>query len=54
LTGSRYELAVWNASQVSSVEGAVMSNADKLQIQMPGPQSETYVQQKVILRFAHL
>ncbi len=53
LAGSCYELAVWNASQISSVEGALMSNAGKLQVQMPGAESETYVKQKVVLHFSH-
>jgi len=53
LAGSRYELAVWNANQVSSVEGSLMSNAGKLQVQMPGAESEAYAQQKVVLHFSH-
>lgn len=49
--GARYEMAVWNPSQISSVEGATLTKAGKLEIQMLGPSREDYVPQKVELHF---
>ena len=51
LAGTRYELSVWNPSQISSVEGAVLSKLGKLEIQMV-PGSDSYVQQKITIHFA--
>lgn len=51
LAGSRYEFGVWNAGQVSSVDGAAFAKNEKLQIQMPGPSSDSYVQQKIVIHF---
>jgi hypothetical protein len=51
LAGSRYELGVWNSGQISSVEGAALSKNEKLQIQMPGAGSDSYVQQKIVIHF---
>jgi len=50
LAGSRYELSVWNPSQISSVEGAVLSKPGKLEIQMPQG-ADSYLQQKIVLHF---
>src|SRR5579859_1938705 len=47
--GARYELDVWNPSQVSSVEGAVLSKFGKLEIQMPSGAAESYVPQKIVI-----
>ena len=49
--GTRYELDVWNAAQISSVEGATLNKAGKLQIEMP-PAQDAYVSQKIVIRFA--
>ena len=49
--GQRYELSVWNPAQVSSVEGGTLSKAGKLEIQMPQGAADSYVPQKVTLRF---
>jgi glycogen debranching enzyme len=49
--GRRYELAVWNPGQVSSVEGAEITKAGKLEIQMPQGTADSYVPKKVILHF---
>jgi glycogen debranching enzyme len=51
LAGGQYELGVWNAAQISSVEGAALNKNDTLHIQMPGAASGSYVQQKVVLHF---
>jgi hypothetical protein len=48
--GSRYELNVWNPGQVSSVDGAVVTNVGKLEIQMPQG-TDSYLQQKVVIYF---
>jgi hypothetical protein len=51
-TGSRYELGVWNPSQISSVEGAVLTKFGKLEIPIPQAAADSYVQQKVVIHFA--
>lgn len=51
--GRRYEMNVWNTAQVSSVEGASLDKAGKLEIQIPHAAPESYVAQKVILHFEH-
>jgi len=50
--GSRYELGVWNAGQVSSVDGGTLTKSGKLEIQMPQGDPESYTSQSVILHFA--
>lgn len=50
--GSRYELAVWNAAQVSSVEGGVLTKAGKLEIEMPQGATESYASQRVVIHFS--
>jgi glycogen debranching enzyme len=52
LAGHQYELAVWNPEQIVSVTGGV-TNAAKLQIQIPSGPKDSYVQQKIRIRFAH-
>jgi glycogen debranching enzyme len=49
--GIRYELDVWNPSQIYSVEGAVLSKFGKLEIQMPQGTADSYLQQKVVIHF---
>jgi glycogen debranching enzyme len=49
--GSRYELGAWNPSQISSVEGASLTKAGKLEIQMPEA-PDSYVSQRVVIHFA--
>jgi hypothetical protein len=51
LAGARYELAVWNSAQISSVDGALLDKLGKLDIEMPKGAPEAYVEQKVILHF---
>jgi len=51
--GSHYELSVWNPSQIASVEGAILSKMGKLDIQMPEGAADSYVQEKVVVHFAH-
>ena len=50
LAGTRYELGVWNSGQIAWVEGAVLTKAGKLEIQMPQG-SDSYLQQKVVIHF---
>jgi len=52
LAGTGYGLGVWNPGQISSVEGAALTSAGKLEIQMPTGPAEAYVQQKVAIHFA--
>jgi hypothetical protein len=51
LAGRNYEIAVWNPGQVASVDGAALSKAGKLDIQIPGAMTDSYVTQKVIIHF---
>ena len=51
--GNEYELGVWNASQVSSVEGGTLTKAGKLDIQMPNGAADSYTSQSVIIHFGH-
>jgi hypothetical protein len=50
LSGSRYQLDVWNPGQISSVEGGELVKG-KLEIQMPQAAPDSYVQQKVMIHF---
>ena len=49
---SRCELGVRNPSQISSVEGAVLTKFGKLEIQMPQGATDSYLQQKLVIHFA--
>jgi len=49
---TRYELGVWNATQVSAVDGGTLTKAGKLAIQLPGGGPDSYVSQAVTIRFA--
>jgi hypothetical protein len=49
----RYELGVWNAARVSAVDGATLTKAGKLLIQMPGQMPDLYVSQSLTIHFAH-
>jgi glycogen debranching enzyme len=50
---TRYELGVWNASQVSVVDGGTLTKSGKLEIQLPSGAPESYVPQTVTIHFAH-
>ena len=53
--GHTYELSIWNPSQISAVEGGVLSNKDesvgKLHVAIPKGNDETS-HQKIIFHFA--
>jgi hypothetical protein len=50
---TRYELGVWNGAQISAVDGATLTKAGKLVIQMPGQAPDSYVSQTLTIHFAH-
>jgi len=50
-TGQPYELAVWNPSAVSSVEGGILSKAGRLEIEMPKGDDGSYVRRPVVIHF---
>jgi len=52
LPGNAYELDIWNPSQITSVDGAALAKAGKLQVQMSPGSADSYVTQKVIMHFA--
>ena len=50
IPGANYELAVWNVSQIASVDGAKLKD-DKLVIQFPSSGSEDYASNKITIHF---
>jgi hypothetical protein len=52
-TATRYQIGVWNAAQISKVEGATLIKTDKLEIQMPEDAADSYVSQTLTIHFAH-
>jgi hypothetical protein len=50
--GSRYELAVWNPAQITSVEGAALTKTAKLEVQIPGAATDPYSQHTIVIHFA--
>jgi glycogen debranching enzyme len=52
LAGGEYRMSVWNAAQISSVEGAELSKTGELVIHFPAGDNDAYVQQKVVIHFA--
>jgi glycogen debranching enzyme len=50
--GRQYELLVWNAPQVASVEGAELNKAEKLEVHIPPAANDEYVHQKIVIHFA--
>jgi len=51
VAGGLYELDVWNPDQISSVEGADLTKSGKLTVQMPAAAPDSYLQQKIVIRF---
>lgn len=51
LPGRRYELALWNPAEASSVDGATIKNG-LLQISIPSSSNDAYPRQKVVIHFA--
>ncbi len=51
LAGNRYDMSVWNPGQLTSVDGATLTKSGQLQVQIPGPASDAYAEQKVVLHF---
>ena len=49
--GRAYELEVWNPGQVNSVDGATLTKAGKLQVQIASGPADSYVAQKIVLHF---
>jgi hypothetical protein len=52
-SGNRYELGVWNPTQVSSVVGGTLTKTGKLEIQMPQGAVDSYTSQSLTIHFAH-
>jgi glycogen debranching enzyme len=51
LSGTHYELSIWNSSQISSVDGATVTKLGKLQVDMPKGAAESYVPQTIVIHF---
>jgi glycogen debranching enzyme len=51
-SGGRYELAVWNPAQITSVEGAALTKTAKLEVQIPGAATDPYSQHTIVIHFA--
>ncbi len=50
--GRGYELGVWDAAQISSVDGASLTKAGRLAIRMPGEENEEYVPLRIEIHFS--
>jgi len=53
ISGSQYQLAVWNPGQVTSVDGGQMKNG-KLSVEFSPEHGDTYSRQKVTIHFSHI
>ena len=51
VSDGRYDLRVWKAGQIASVEGAVPTQAGALEIHIPKGIPDSYATQKVVIRF---
>jgi len=51
LAGGRYWLHAWNAEQISSVDGAAVTEIGILEIKMPEGKSDSYVTQQLVIHF---
>jgi len=49
--GMEYELGVWNPGQISSVEGAVLTEQGKIRIEIPGAKDKDYSHRTVVIHF---
>jgi hypothetical protein len=49
IPGGKYQLSVWNAAQITSVEGADLSKTGKLEIQFPPAADEAYMHQQIVI-----
>jgi glycogen debranching enzyme len=49
IPGGQYQLAVWNAAQIISVEGAQLTKPGKLEIQFPLAAENAYMHQQVVI-----
>ncbi len=49
--GMDYELGVWNPGQISSVEGAVLTEQGKIRIEIPGAKDKDYSHRTVVIHF---
>jgi glycogen debranching enzyme len=50
-SGKDYELGVWNPTQITSIEGAVLTRQGRVRIEMPKENNAGYVHRKVTLFF---
>jgi hypothetical protein len=50
--GRQYELAVWNPTQIRSVEGATLNKLGRIQIHLPTGEDEAYLHQRVVIHLA--
>lgn len=56
IPGNEYALAVWNPTQIATIEGAELTTSEektRLTIRFPSSPSPSYVQRQVILHFKH-
>ena len=50
--GMGYDLEVWNAEQITSVEGAVVTNQGKLRLEIPRTTDTSYSHHRIAIHFA--
>jgi hypothetical protein len=49
IPGGQYQLSVWNAAQISSVDGAQLTKPGKLEIQFPDTAEDAYVHRQIVI-----
>ena len=49
--GMDYELGVWNPDQIASVEGAVLTEQGKIDIEIPASKNADYTHHAVVIHF---
>ena len=52
VAGASYEIGLWNAGTITSVDGGILTKEGKLKIAFPPASDETYVHQTVTIHFS--
>ncbi len=52
LAGRQYELSLWNATQIDSVEGAELDKSGRLQVHLPAAGENAYIHEQIVIHLA--
>lgn len=52
LAGRQYELSLWNAAQINSVEGAELDKSGRLQVHLPAAGENAYIHEQIVIHLA--